>query len=356
MPHRRQCVPLVILLFPALLAGETCTTQSRLSGADRTAIAQSAQTIAAAVQANNPATLRANADPDIQKNFGELQYMVAVTAPKLAGGSPQVEQIYLLDASSNKPNADGSFAEAQFFCSLNNSSSEADFDIPSLAPGKYAFVMVNVPSHPVPWRLSMLLINQNSHWMLAGFYPMPLTLAGHDGLWYWTQAREYARQKELWDAWLFYQEAMELLRPAGFVISTHLDKLHTEETAATPPALSGGISAETPLVIRGITSPGPASPTRGTGNAPAQSSAADLHFTALSLGEPIGGSAPVLHAHIEAEPLSDPAAARQRNIDAARALLNAYPELRKAFSQVSITANSTGQPPLTTEVPISDIH
>ena len=352
----------ITLLFPGLLAAETCTTQSHLAPADRTAIAQSAQAIAVAVQSNNPATLRTESTPDIQKNFGELQYMVAVTSPKLAGGSPQVEQIYVLDASANKPNADGTFPEAQFFCSLNNSASEADFDIPALPPSKYAFAMVAVPSRPVPWRLSMLLLNQGNQWLLAGFYPKPQALGGHDGLWYWTQARTYAAQKQLWDAWLFYQEAMDLLRPADFVLSTHLDKLHTEQTGATPPALSGGISPQTPLVLRA-----PGSPPAGSSPPPAPAPAskapvavaapsADFHFIGLNLVEPAAGSGPVLHAELEAEPLSDPAAGRDRNLAAARVLLQNYPELRKPFTEVTITTTSAGQPPLTTDMQMSDIH
>ena len=75
---------------------------------------------------------------------------------------------------------------------------------------------------------------------MAGFYPKPLTAAGHDGLWYWTQARTMTAQKERWNAWLYYQQAESLLRPANFVQSTHLEKLKTEASAAAPPAVVGG--------------------------------------------------------------------------------------------------------------------
>lgn len=373
MRTRSLLLPTATLLFPALLLGESCITQSRLSAADRTAISQSAQSIATAVQSNDPAALRAAADLDIQKNFGELQYLVAVTSPKLSGGPPVVEQIYLLDGSTLQPGPAGSPPEAQFFCSLNNSASEADFVIPSLPPGKYAFVMVRVPSHPVPWRLSMLLVQQNNRWLLAGFYPKPLELAGHDGLWYWTQAREYVNQKQLWNAWLFYQEAMNLLRPADFVLSTHLDKLHTEETGATPPALTDGISPQTPLVLKlndgtsptlqgrtgAVKRPSAATTPQNSGQDGANQTpqpSTDLRFTSLSLGQPPAASTePSLEATFEAPPLSDPEAARQRNLNAARTLLNDYPELRKPYSEIAITAQSAGQPPLTTTLPISQV-
>jgi hypothetical protein len=360
MRHRILLVTATTLLVPGLLTAETCTTQSRLSAADRSAIAQSAQSIARAVQSNAASTLRAESDADIQKNFGELQYLVAVTAPKLAGAAPEVEQVYLLDASSLKPAADGSLPEAQFFCPLNGSSNEADFDIPSLPAGRYAFAMVTFASRPVPWRISLLLGEQQGRWLLTGFYPKPLAIAGHDGLWYWTQARQYANQKQLWDAWLFYQTAMSLLQPAGFVLSTHLDKLHGEQAAATPPALSDGISPQTPLALRAKQalanrqSGAPMPKTPAPNQPPAASE--DFRFTGLSLGEPASASAtPVLDVQFSADPLSDPAASRERNVEAARTLLDAYPELRKPFTDVSITAISSGVPPVSTTVPISSI-
>ena len=75
---------------------------------------------------------------------------------------------------------------------------EAEFAIPALPPGKYAFAMVTVAPAPVatkpaPWHLSFLMRQeQRGKWLLAGFYPKPMTAAGHDGLWYWTQARKMA--------------------------------------------------------------------------------------------------------------------------------------------------------------------
>ena len=85
---------------------------------------------------------------------------------------------------------------------------------------------------------------------MAGLYPRPLTAAGHDGLWYWTQARQMVARKEPWNAWLYLQEAEALSQPAGFVQSGHLEKLHTEATSAAPPPLSEGISPDVPLVVK----------------------------------------------------------------------------------------------------------
>jgi hypothetical protein len=320
---------------------ETCTTQSGLSDTERNGLADAASTLAEKVQANDAVYLRTTSVAEVQKDFGAMQYLVGVTAPKLTGGTPTVDQVYVLDAASLKRGADGSAPDAQFFCSLNRSTMEADFVIPSLPPGKYGFAIVNIAaapgaSQPAPWRLTFLLRQEQGKWLLAGFYPKSLTAAGHDGLWYWTQARQMAKEKQPWNAWLYYQAAATLLRPADFVLSTHLDKLHTETVAAAPPALSEGISPDTPLVIKTA---------NGT----------EYHFTSLAVDDSLGQSALDIAVHLRADSLADPAAARKRNTDAMLALLAAYPELRKPFHGIWMYTETTGRPPFATEQPMAEI-
>jgi hypothetical protein len=333
------------LAASALLAvaarADTCTTQSGLSDAERNGLADAARTLATNIQTNNAAALRAGSVADVQKNFGALQYLVSMTAPKLTGGTPTLDQVYLLDSSTTKPSADGSAPDAQFFCSLNRSTMEADFVIPSLPPGKYGFAIVNIagPSGattPAPWRLSLLLRQEQGKWLLAGLYPKPLTAAGHDGLWYWTQARQLAKEKQQWNAWLYYQAAAQLLRPADFVVSSHLDKLRTETTAAAPSALSEGISADAPLVVKAANGD-------------------EYHFTGLTVDDSLAQSALDIAVHLRADPLTDPVAARKRNADAMAALLAAYPELRKPFHGVWMYADTPGQQPFATEQAMADI-
>jgi len=356
--HRTRLVTLaltasLLALTPAHIAhAETCTTQSGLSEPDRTALAGAARTLADKILANDTAALRTLSVADVQQNFTALQYLAGSTAAVLTGATPTVEQVYLLDATSLKRNADGTAPDAQFFCSLNRSTMEADFLIPALPPGKYAFAMINVAppagaAKPAPWRLSFLLRQEpvpptgQPKWLLAGFYPKPLTAAGHDGLWYWTQARQLAKDKQLWNAWLYYQAAAILLRPADFVLSSHLDKLHTEQTAAAPPVLSEGVSVDAPLVVKAANGD-------------------EFHFTSLTVLDS-GQPALDIVAHFRADPPAgataapDPAAARKRNNDATLALLTAYPELRKPFHGISIFADTAGQPPFATSQPMADI-
>ena len=332
----------------ALAQSESCTTQSALPPTERNAIADTARRVATAVISNDAATLRTTAAPELAKDFGALQYLVGTTAPKLTGDSPVVDQVYVLDASKLKPNPDGSATEAQFYCSLNRTQNEVEFDIPSLPAGRYAFAIVNlVPesSSRSPWRVSFLLRQQpppTGAWLLAGLYPRPVTAAGHDGLWYWKEARQMVKDKQPWNAWLYYQTAQRLVVPADFVLSSHLDKLRTEASGAAPPALSEGIGPEAPLVIKG---------TNG----------AEYHFTVLSTEETIPSqpnAAPALDIAIRysADPLPDQAAARQRNLAAATALLAAYPELRKPFHGVSVYAEQKGLPVVASEFSMAEIH
>jgi hypothetical protein len=263
--------------------------------------------------------------------------VVGSTAAKVKDGTLAVEQVYLLDGTQLKRGADGSLPDAQFFCSLNKSVAEADFTIPGLAPGRYGFAIVDATDTSSPWRLSFLMRQDQGKWVMAGFYPKPLSAAGHDGLWYWTQARTMTAQKERWNAWLYYQQAENLLIPANFIQSTHLEKLKTEASTAAPPALSEGVSAEAPLVVKGP-------------------NGAEYHFTALGVDDSLAKDKIDIMAHLKVDQIGDPAAARKRNLDAMVALLTAYPEMRKPFHGVWIVADVPGQNPFATEQAMSEIH
>ena len=325
------------LLLTGVAGSEVCTTQSQMSAADRDGMAVAARGLAVQVQANDSAGLRGASVPELAKDFGGLTYVVGNLAPKLAGGTPRVEQVYLLDATQLKVTGPGNTADAQFFCNLNKSAAEVDFMIPSLPAGKYGFAIVDLQGGSVPWRLSMLMRQEQGRWMLAGFYPKATSAAGHDGLWYWTEARQMLKRKENWNAWLYYQEAQRLLTPVGFVQSTHLEKLQGEQVAAAPTVLSEGIGVDTPLVVKG---------TDGV----------EYRFTGLGVDDSLGGDKVDVAAHLQVNEIGDPAAARKRNVDAMSALLAAYPELRKPFHGVWMYAEVKGQNPFATEQAISEIH
>jgi hypothetical protein len=325
------------VLFAGVAAAEVCTTQSQMTATDRSALTSAALGLAAKVQANDVSGLRAATVAEYAKDFNGIGNVVGSTAARVKAGTPIVEQVYLLDGSQLKRNADGTVPDSQFFCSLNKSIAEADFLIPGLLPGRYGFAIVDVPNGSSPWRLSFLLRQEQGQWEMAGFYPKALTAAGHDGLWYWTQARTMTAQKQPWDAWLYYQEAENLLLPASFIQSTHLEKLKAEETAATPTALSDGVSPEAPLVVKGA-------------------DGAEYHFTGLGVDDSLAKDKIDVIAHLKVEQIGDAKAAQKRNADAMAALLAAYPEMRKPFHGVWMLAEAPGQNPFATEQAMSEIH
>jgi hypothetical protein len=331
----------IALLAGMLVAGaasaEVCTTQSQMTAADRDGLAAAARGLATQVQANDVSGLRAATVAEYAKDFDGIGSVVGGVAPKLKGGTITVEQVYLLDGSQLKRGADGSMPDAQFFCSLNKSIAEADFLIPGLDAGRYGFAIVHVENGASPWRLSFLMRQDQGKWDMAGFYPKPMLAAGHDGLWYWTQARTMATHKEQWNAWLYYQQAESLLLPANFIQTTHLDKLRAERTAVAPPAVSDGVSAEAPLVVKGV-------------------DGVEYKFTGMGVDDSLEKDKIDVTVHLKVEQMGDAAAAKKRNADAMSALLAAYPEMRKPFHGVWVFAEVPGQNPFATEEAMSEIH
>jgi hypothetical protein len=348
---------LAVVLFAAVDSrGEVCTTQSQMKPADRDAIANAARTLSSKVQSNDVAGLRQQSVPEFAKDYTAMTSLVASTSTKIAAAPLAVDQVYLLDAANLKTLADGTNQDAQFFCSLNNSIAEATFFIPALPPGRYAYAQVLTQNAASPWRLAFLLRQDASGaWAMAGFYPKALTAVGHDGLWYWTQAREQVKEKHLWTGYLFYQAAQSLLQPVGFVGSTHLEKLHKESASSAPPALSEGIGPDTPLVVKG-------------------QGGAEFRFTNLTTDDSLGGDKLYVVVHLAPDPAPDAAASsattakatpksapsilspKDRNASAMIALLAAYPELKSAFGGVWVFADAPGKNSFVTEEPMTEIR
>jgi len=340
-----------LLLGLHLASAETCTTQSEMAPVDRDRLAAAALALAVKIQANDVVGLRPLVEPEYDKDPGPMTSLVASVSPKLKDAAFVVEQVYLLDATGLKTGVDGKPSDAEFFCSLNQSPAAADFLIPGLPAGRYGFVIVHAASVKAPWSLSFLL-RQEGRWAMAGFYPKPLTAAGHDGLWYWTQARELVQQKQIWSAYLLYREAQMLLVPANFISSTNLEKLKRETEVATPPALSEGINAAVPLVVKAA-------------------DGAEYRFTEFTLDDSRGGDQLDVAVHLQAdqsgqqEPAEPPAKGKAapasvspstRNSKAISALLAAYPELRARFHGVWVFADVPGQNPFVTEAAMAEIH
>jgi hypothetical protein len=304
-----------------------------MTGELRQSLADAALAIATAIKGNDTERVRSMSAPEIASNFDSTVFVIHQTSTVIAYDNLRVTQLYRLDASARKPNDP---AVADFGCALAGTIDEVDFSIPGLPPGVYAFAVVEATGDR-PWLLPILLVQQGTDWKMAGFYPHARTAAGHDGLWYWTTARADAKAGKKWLAWVLYGEADQLLRPANFITSTHLDQLRSERRSNAPSELSDGISPDAPLVIKGKD---------GT----------EFHFTSLGSTVTDDGKSVNLVLHYRVDSIGEPAAAGPRNTAAASAILTAHPELREGFSAVSIFAEAQGQTPFITEQNLSEIH
>jgi hypothetical protein len=324
---KHAAIALALLPVASLpVLAQSCTTQAALQPALRDTLAGAAHTLGTAVKTSDIAELKTLTIPEYANNFAPTEYLVRTTSEKLAGDTLSVTQLYVLDATARKA---GDTSEADFSCPLKGTTSETDFSIEALPPGRYAFAMVEASGGAHPWLLSFLLQDAGG-WKMAGFYPHPRSAGGHDGLWYWTAAREHARAKQLWLSWLYFHQADELLSPASFVTSSLLDKLRAEQRGAAPPELvdmPDGPSSATPLIIK---------TTNGV----------EYRFTSLgSEGAPDDKS---LHLvlHYAADPTTTPDALHTYGNAAAKALIDGHPELRQGYSAVLLFGDIPQQNPV----------
>ncbi len=324
---------LMLALIVPLARAQSCTTQAKMSADDYGALSEMALGLATAVKAGDTARVEALSSADVAGNFAPTGFLVRATADKIGGETLRVAQLYELDATKRMAN-DPSVAE--FSCPLAGTTSETDFAIPALPPGFYGFAMVEASGGTHPWLLAFVLRRDAGVWKLAGFSAHARTAAGHDGVWYWTKARDRAKANEGWAAWVLFGEAYTLLRPAGFVTSTNLDKLLAEQRAVAPPELAEGIGPGNPMVLKAA-------------------GVAEYRFTAIGAEGSDDGQRLNLMLHLGVDSVGDASAAKAFNLAAAKALLDAHKELRQGFDGVWVFAEATGQPPFLTEFKMGEI-
>jgi len=332
--QRLLSLSVLLILMPAGLCAETCTTQSAMAPAVRDGLLSAAQNIATLSAANNADGVKALTMPQVAADFGGIAQSIRDASSHMQGAGFVPQSVWLLDNSAAPV---GSQQDAQFFCNLNRGSAMTSFMIPSLPQGKYGLVVLDATG-PDPWQVSTLLReNTPGQWQLAGFFPRATTTAGHDGLWYWKTARDYVAKKQAWNAWIYYAAAEQLLKPVSFVSSDHLEKLQGERSKAAPPALSNGLNEQQPLVI-------------GDGKG------AEIRVTALAAENAPANAGLDVVAHVKADnALNDPIASRARNQAAAKAIVAAYPELRSAFHGVWIMAEFPDGSNYISEEPMSSL-
>lgn len=324
MNGRDTVLALLLALLPGVAHAASCTPQSQVAPGDRAAISQAALSFSGLVQKNGIPQLKESSLSSIQAQFGGIASGVDTSSSQIQNATFNLTSLYLLDATDLQ-----SAQDTQFFCGISGSSQTVILDFPGLPPGKYAVVIIEAQGGKTAERLTWVLGWENQ-WKLAGFYPRPMTAGGHDGVWYWTQARNFAQKKQNWNAYYYYQTARWLLAPADFLSSPNLDKLEKEVEKVKPAEVPEG---QTLSISDGKQS---------------------WKVTSINTDGTFGGLD--LSVTYQGEGAPDQAVARTECISLMKALLTQHPEFREAFHGLWIHAQHPGQPDYAVELPINQVQ
>lgn len=305
----------------------SCTTQSQMTEAERDAIAKTARELGTLVQNNDVPGLKVQTIPSVVERFDPIAAAVEAASPLIQRGVITVEALYSLDSTDVKTIED----QTQFFCGGTNSH-EVVLTIPQVPPGKYALAILHATGVPQPQTITFLMATDRGNqakWMLAGAFIHGLKMAGNDGIWYWSKARDFAAKKQNWNSYFYYQTAANLLNPVYFLSSPNLDKLLKEQAAIAPKDLPG--TRPMPLAANGQTF-----------------AVTDLH-TDGSLGTLD------LVINYDVTDTSDPVATRNSNLEVMKAMLAQHPELRQGFHGLWAYANAPNERPFANELSMEQI-
>ena len=305
----------------------SCKTQAQMSIAQRDALSSAARTIIGEVQSGDVQVLRTNSIPAVAADFSGIAGSIHNLKPLVQQASITVDGLYALNASSDSLGA----ARTDFYCG----TPVVALNFTNLPPGSYALVILHATGVPLPQQISLVLSETDQHrWMLAGFFSRPMLEAGHDGLWYWVLARNYAQRSMNWNAWFYYRTAAYLLDPVEFLSSPNLEKLQHEEGRIRPDSLPG----IKPLVL-------------------------DSHHSAFQVTEidttALFGALD-LEVHYtpdsaQAAQLRDPPTARKQVTEVMAALLALHPELQNAFHGIWVQADRDSATLFSLELPMDQV-
>lgn len=232
----------IFLMSAPILADETCSSPSELDDQTKASLETTVRSVYNMAAKGNVYGLRQNAVTSLADSFAGVEQAVTDNKQFLSESEPSIRGVYLLDASSDT----GTVQRAEFFCGIFNSSDRTGFVLNNLPAGKYAVVIAD--SHGKnPVALSAVLQAVGGQWKIAGFYVKQTTANGHDGNWYWQQARQFASKGQKYNAFFYFLETRELLAPVPFMTTPQLDKLYDETQAATP----GDLPVNGPVTIAG---------------------------------------------------------------------------------------------------------
>jgi hypothetical protein len=317
------------VLLAAPLAGfaASCTTQAEMTPQDRGALAAEGERLSTALMQQDFGTLQSALLPSLASEWDGIRGAVEQAAPLVKGGKVQLRNVYLLDAVTL-----GATSDTQFFCSNANGSLTVTISMRALPPGRYALVLADAAGSQLGGQMGIILVSDKAAstpvWKLGGVSVRQGIFEGHDGVWYWTRARELARENLPWSAWYCYDAARYLQIPVDFVASPNLDKLSQEQSQ-----IKGSPADAFPYTLAD-----------GARNWKIDSVRLDA-----SLREPDLG------VTYESTGSTDPAVARTEAVAVLSALLKAQPGVRQNFHGMWAYASTNGKITPVIELPMGQI-
>ena len=314
----------IALVFLPAARGASCTTQAQMTAAQRDPLVNSARAILSEVQSGDLQALRTNTLPAIAADFNGIEQTVNYLHPLVQSATLTVDEVYLLDASM-----DPAGPTTDFYCG----SPVVGFNFNNLPQGVYAVAILHATGVPQPQQVALILAQAPGNaWQLAGFFEKPMILAGHDGVWYWQNARRYAKSNGDWSAYFYYHIATYLLDPVNFLASQNLEKLRNESNALHPnlPA------ANTPITI----------------NAQGTLFRVTSVDTTTELG-PLDLDVHYMPDPSQVSALRSPAIARQQVTTLMAGILAEHPELQNAFHGMWLHADQGNASLFALELPMS---
>jgi len=306
---RKGCIVALFLTAPILGFSASCTTQGEMTPQDRSTLASQGERLSIAILQQDMGTLQSALLPSLSSEWENIRSAVEQAAPLVKGGSVQLRNLYLLDASTLSAQAD-----TQFFCSSANGSLTVTINMRSLPPGRYALILADAPGATLAGQIGIILAWDTTSgpvagWRLGGVSVRQGNFDGHDGVWYWTRARD-------------------LQIPVDFLSSPNLEKLSQEQTQ-----IKGAPINAFPYTL----------------------ASGDRNWKIDSVRLDATLRQPDLAVTYESVGASDPAVARTEAMAVLSALLKAQPGLRQNFHGMWAYASINGKVTPVIELPMAQI-
>lgn len=318
---------ILVIAVPAAGFAASCTSQAALTPQDRGTLASIGEQLSDAVIRQDTSALQSVLLPSLSGQWDGIRGAVEQAAPVVKGGKAQLRNLYLLDATMLTAPAD-----TQFFCSNQNGSMTVTISMHSLPPGRYALILSDATGATMAGQMAFVLAWDQTGapgWKLGGFSAREGDFNGHDGVWYWTRARELAQSNLPWAAWYCYDAAHYLELPVDFISSPNLDKLIQEQSQIKN---------------------GP-----GEDAFPYSVKSGDRTWKINSIRLDASLHEPDLGVTYESAGSGDPAVARTEAIAVLGAVLKAQPGLRENFHGMWAYASTNGKVTPVMELPMAQI-